>query len=555
MQQQRDALDLPEIRSSIGPHLTLASLHACVLVSHDWRATFTPFLWKTFYFGPHWGDISLDPPSQTTIQLYAHHIQTLIVRSLTAVTFQLHIFRNTPLTQLRELYLCEAVGEARCTTGLGWLFLQNPGLRVVDYDGGHSTIGGGGYNYYSDDDISGGQEQEQGQGQEREEDLRVLLSKCPALTDLTTRFVEYDKGHRELLRKLCETRLKRLSFRVCRFRHDVDMSDTIRMPHLQELSIRNIGGNVSGGRSVPGLETILECPNLRVLRWLTASANPTVASFRRIFEACPRLEAIELQQMVLADDVIASMLETMQASATEVIVPERREPFSSGGGGGGGSWSNTMGFKTKAFAALERRHFATLVVLDMGTRSKEVTSPMILRVLSTCSRLREITACQLSAKEIRDGPGVWACRGLEVFRVKIRGFRDPLIDRIRAAVFRRFATLPRLRVLHIGGQDRKEESVILRLDCGMGQLAGLERLESVSVFPGGPQKMRREDVEWIREHWTELRALEGDLHPMGEVSEAIREALTAPRDSERRRKLAERTFEKFAFHTVNHRYY
>ena len=377
----------------------------------------------------------------------------------------------------------------------------------------------------------------------------MLLSRCPALTDLTTRSVEYDKEHRELLRKLCETRLKRISFYVNRFRYDVDMSNTIRMPHLQELSIRNIGGNVSGGSSVPGLETILECPNLRVLRWLTASADPTVVTFRQIFEACPRLEAIELRQMVLADDVIASMLETMQASATEVIVPERKEPFWSGG-----NWSNALGFKTRAFAVLERRHFATLVVLDMGTRSKEVTSPMILRVLNACSRLREITACQVLAKEIRDGPGVWACRGLEVFRVKIRGFRDPLIDRIRAAVFRRFATLPRLRVLHTGGQDRKEESVVLRLDCGMGQLAGLERLESVSVFSTGPQKMRREDVEWIKEHWTGLRVLEGDLHPIGEVSEAIREALTAPRDGGHRRREAERTFEKFAFHTVNHRY-
>ncbi|KAF9156448.1 hypothetical protein BG015_005172 [Linnemannia schmuckeri] len=470
-QRQRDAMDLPEIRASIGPHLTLASLHSCVLVSKDWRATFTPFLWKTFYFGPHKGDISLNPPSSATIQRYAHHIQTLVVRSLTAVTFQLSIFRDTPLTQLRELYMCEAVGEAKCTTGLGWLFLQNPGLKVVDYDGGHSKPGGGrSDNYYDDDDILSGQEQQE---QEREEgDFEVLLSRCPELTDLTTRFVEYDRKHRELLWQLCESRLKRMSFYVNKFSYDVNLRDTIRMPHLQELSIHNIGSRDSGGSALPGLETILGCPNLRVLRWFAASADPTVATFQQILASCPRLEAIELQRMVLADGVIASVLETMQGPATEVIVPKRKEPFTSGG-----IWSNSLGFKTKAFSALERRHFATLVVLDMGTQSKEVTSPMILRVLSSCTNLKEITACQLLAKEIRDGPGVWACRGLEVFRVKIRGFRDPLIDLIRAAVFRRFATLPRLRILHIGGQDRKEESVVLRLDCGMGQLVGLERLE------------------------------------------------------------------------------
>ncbi|KAG9063125.1 hypothetical protein KI688_004725 [Linnemannia hyalina] len=381
-----------------------------------------------------------------------------------------------------------------------------------------------------------------------EEDFTVLLSKCPALTDLTTRYVEYDNEHRELLRTLCETRLKRLSFCINKLQYGIDMSDVIRMPHLQELSIRNSSRDVPVGYYVPGLETILMCPNLRVLRWFTTSVDLTAGIFRQIFGACPRLEAIELQQMVLADNVIASMLETMQASATEVIVPERKDSVWYGG-----NEANTVGFKTRAFKALERRHFATLVVLDMGTQSKEVTSSMILRVLSACPRLKEITAYQVLAKEIRDGPGVWACRGLEVFRVKIHGFYKPLIDHIRVAVFRRFATLPRLRVLHIGGHGRKDESVVLRLDSGMGQLAEL-KLESVSVY-GGPQKMRREDVEWIREHWRGLRVLEGDLHPNGEVSEAIREVLTAPRDGGRkRREEAEKTFERFAFYTVNHRY-
>lgn len=560
MQQQLDAMNLPEIRTSIGPHLTLASLYSCVLVSKEWRASFTPFLWRTFYFGPYKGDISLDLPSQTSIQKYAYYIQHLIVRSLTPYTFQLVIFKNTPLTQLKGLYLCEAVGENKCTTGLGWLFVQNPGLTIVDYDGGHSklTYGGGGDGSSGNSDIYHHSGSHGGfpsrQGQRLLGDFEVLLSRCPELTDLTTRFVDYDKKYRELLRRLCESRLRRMSFYINKFTSafDEDLDDdTIRMPHLQELSIRCTGGargGNSGGVS-PGLETILGCPKLRVLRWFAASADPTIARFRKILEACPLLEAIELQHMVVPDNVIAEVLETMQALATEVIVPERKEPFSSGGGG-----SNTLGFKVKAFEALERRHFSTLVVLNIGTQSKEVTSLMILRVLSTCTRLKEITACQLMAKDIRDGPGVWACRRLEVFRVKIRGFRDPLMDRIRAAVFRRFATLPQLRVMHIGGVDRKEEGVVLRLECGLGQLVGLEDLESVSVFPGCAQKMRKEDVEWVRAHWQRLKVLEGDLHPMEEVSEAIREVLTS-RGDKRREAAAEKRFEQFAFYTANHRFY
>jgi hypothetical protein len=554
MQQQRDAMDLPEIRASIGPHLNLASLYSCVLVSKDWHASFTPFFWRTFYFGPHKGDLTLNPPSQTTIRKYAFYIQHLIVRRLTLSTFQLAIFKDTPLTQLKGLYLCEAMGDSRCITGLGWLFLQNPGLRTVDYDGGHSKIGGGGnsdLHYYSDG--HDGFSSRRGQRREnkwQEKDFEVLLSRCPELTDLTTRFVEYDKTYGELLRRLCESRLRRMSFYISKFKYDLDDVNAIRMPHLQELSIRNIGSDRGGGAgsTYPGLETILGCPELKALRWFAANANPTMARFRQILEACPRLEAIELQHMVVPDDVVAGVLEAMQALATEVIVPERKEPFSNGG-----NWPSALGFKVKAFEALERRHFATLVVLDMGKQSKEVTSPMILRILSTCTRLREITACQLMAKDIRDGPGAWACRRLEVFRVKIRGFRDPLMDRIRMAVFRRFATLPLLRVMHIGGVDQKEEGVVLRLECGLGQLAGLEDLESVSVFPGCAQKMKRDDVEWVRAHWRRLKVLEGNLHPMEEVSEAIREVLTA-RGNKRKEAAAEKKFEQFAFYSAHHRF-
>ncbi|KAK3841441.1 MAG: hypothetical protein J3R72DRAFT_445489 [Linnemannia gamsii] len=505
--QQRDPLDLPEIRALLGPFLTLDSLYSCVLVNWEWHDTFTPFLWTTFYFGRETHNTTLQPPSEASIQQYAHFIQRMVVRSLSP-TFQLDMFKDTPLTQLKELRLCEAIGRSKSNGSLAWIFQQNPGLRVVDYDGGYSSTS-------SDSSCT---------------DFEVLLN-SPALTDLTTQYVNYQQKHLEPFRQLCATRLKRASFYMDTFSMEAQWLE-IPMPHLQELCIRNIG-------PMSGLQTILQCPNLRTLRWV-ASNTQSASSFQQIMEVCPRLKAIDLQSMALTDESIARVLDGLRESATEVIIPGRKDPFGRSGAMG-------FGFKTKAFAALSRRHFGTLVVLDMGPNSLEVTSAMILQVLTSCPNLREITACQLYAKGIRDGPGVWACRKLEVFKVMIRGFRDPLIDQIRIAVFRRFATLPRLRVLHMGGQDPSEEGVALRLECGLAQLAGLAQLESVSVYPG-PQKMRREDVEWIRAHWKGLRVLNGCLHSVQAVTDVIREVLTS------RGKATDEGFERLAFHTANHRY-
>ncbi|KAF9902899.1 hypothetical protein EC991_004371 [Linnemannia zychae] len=505
--QQWNPLDLPEIRASLGPLLTLDSLYSCVLVNKDWCDTFTPFLWSTFYFGPEDVSNNLQPPLVATIQQYAHHIQKLVVRDLTPA-FELDIFKNTPLTQLKELLFCREIGKGKITGSLAWIFKQNPRLRVVEYVGGQNSS--------TDTDSL---------------DFNVLLD-SPELTDLTTRFVDYQWKHFNPFRQLCVTRLRRLSLYMCDYSINNEWLE-IPMPHLEELSILSI-------HHIPGLQTILNCPNLKVMRW-AGTKSLSASGLQLIMDACPRLQAIDIRPAALADRLIARLLDGLKVSATEVSLPERKEPFL------GGSGADGAGFKTKAFEALSRRHFGTLTVLNIGPKSEEVKSAMILQVLTSCPHLREITACQLMAKDIRDGPGMWACRGLEIFRVRIRGFRDPLIDRIRVAVFRRFAPLTQLRVLHMGGLDQKEPGVSLTLGSGLTQLAGLSQLEDVSVSPS-MQSMRREDVDWIRAHWRQLRFLSGHLHSSQAVGDEIRKVLTS------RGKATNEGFERLAFHTADHRY-
>ncbi|KAK3841442.1 MAG: hypothetical protein J3R72DRAFT_156227 [Linnemannia gamsii] len=522
--RQQDALNLPEIRHLIGHHLTRDSLCACVRVNKDWHASFTPFLWSTFYFGHEkYTYPPLQPPSSAAIQQHAHLIKTFIISTL-GTPFHLDLFQHTPLTQLQALYFCD-YNRITCldpNPTVAWIFQQNPKLRVVDYDGRHSKPY---FNSLSSPRQLG-------------RDLRFLLSSCPALTDLTIRCVEFGEDHLEPFRQLCAARLQRVSFHDTLFSIDIDWNTAaISMPHLQELCMTT----TETATAFPGVCFILQCPNLRTLRWSTP-VKPDLACLKSIAEACPRLQAIELQHMVLKDDVIATFLDSIKCTATEVII--RGIKFV--------SVENVLSFGLRAFNSLQRRHFSTLVVFDVGARGSLVESGSLLQMLYSCPNLRELTASRIWAEDIYDGQqqqqqGNWACRGLEVFKVKISISFSPLASSIHDAVFSQFAILPNLRVLHIGGGIRytyqciEEEraqrpthylrsikeggGLSLRLEYGLGHLSGLTKLESVSVG-GFAQELKREEVDWMKHWWTELKELEGELHPRMNVSEAIRWGLT-----------------------------
>ncbi|KAG0220292.1 hypothetical protein BGX33_003552 [Mortierella sp. NVP41] len=509
--QERNPLDLPEIRNLLGPYLSFAALYSCVLVNKDWQDTFTPYLWASFTFGPL--ESKAEPPSETTIQNYGHLIKELYICKLTP-QISLDLFRNTPLTRLKTIHLCPAPScdsEPLSQQRFDWIVRQNPGLQAIKYDGDYLPASSSG-------------------------DLAAILS-SPALTDLTMVGADFERRHWEPFQQLCATRLERLSLSNCKFAAGLDWVPP-SMPFLRELSITAVCGPHLNLEPSAQIHMIEQCPNLRTLRWTPTPAIPRV--FLGILQACPQLAALELQRMILSDPEISWILDTMKASATEIIIPGRKASPTVGSGA-------YVGFGTRAFESLQR-HFATLTVFDVGSQGSAVTSPMVLKVLTLCPNLREITACQVLAKEVRDGPGTWACRGLEVFKVMIRGFKDILIDRIRVAVFRRLGSLTRLRVLHIGtvSVQTPEHAVALRLDCGLGQLSGLRDLESVSVV-NSPQKMRREDVDWIRYHWRTLKMITGELHPKKEISDAIREVLTD-------RRATNEKLDYFAFHTAYHRY-
>lgn len=66
-----------------------------------------------------------------------------------------------------------------------------------------------------------------------------------------------------------------------------------------------------------------------------------------------------------------------------------------------------------------------------------------------------------------------------------------------------------------------------RLEAGLGQLAGLVRLERLDVEGIQQQQMGVEDVQWMLRHWPSLRMVEGDLNYHKEEREVLDRIMSA----------------------------
>ncbi|KAK3833511.1 MAG: hypothetical protein JOS17DRAFT_81845 [Linnemannia elongata] len=304
---ESNALDLPEIRTLLGSFLSLDSLRACVLVSKDWHNTFIRIIWTTIYFGPYRKPRSYEPqpPDRATIEKHAHLIQNLVVVNLTP-TFRLDLFRGTPLTSLKELHLTPIrKAKVEIIPRLGWIFRQNPGLRVVDY-GICRTRSRQRSRLFT---------QEQEQEQEQEDDVWALLDSCREVVDLTMRYVRFKEEYWKAFQRLCATKLRRLVLFCSPYGFEGVEWGEILMPHLQELEIRTSGSQAA---AVLGMKMIVQCPNLRTLRWSDGlGQDPDPSSFHQILEYCPQLETLSLEGMVLPDEVIATFLASMALPAGE----------------------------------------------------------------------------------------------------------------------------------------------------------------------------------------------------------------------------------------------
>ena len=126
-------------------------------------------------------------------------------------------------------------------------------------------------------------------------------------------------------------------------------------------------------------------------------------------------------------------------------------------------------------------HFNTLVRLQINGSNPDI-SAVTRAVLCSCPKLEYLLSGNIFARDVvQDEP--WVCQSL---RVLMGGFRVGETEQdLQPLIFERLSSLTRLTVLNMNlfSKDPCDEGVLnFRLDCGLGQLATLKKLASVT-FP------------------------------------------------------------------------
>ncbi|KAI8352406.1 hypothetical protein B0O80DRAFT_499697 [Mortierella sp. GBAus27b] len=185
----------------------------------------------------------------------------------------------------------------------------------------------------------------------------------------------------------------------------------------------------------------------------------------------------------------------------------------------------------------ELGHFKTLtkVVLELPNIPESslgsVISKQVQEVLESCPLLEHIVAVNIIAQDIIQGKP-WVCHRLKVFQVMI-GLELSDSNHVQAGgragikytkdqrtqfrhIFERLGQLKQLTVLDMRliNQDLNLHhrysnftSLPLRLSMGLGHLSTLKNLEVIGYY--GPQEIQVVDMEWILQHWKNLRHIQG----------------------------------------------
>ncbi|KAF9925103.1 hypothetical protein BGZ67_008885 [Mortierella alpina] len=164
------------------------------------------------------------------------------------------------------------------------------------------------------------------------------------------------------------------------------------------------------------------------------------------------------------------------------------------------------GFGLKALAALGP-HFGSLTNLDLRD-CPAATSPMLQLVLETADNLKRFRGDMISRADILYGYD-WVCTGLTHWKCYIDMGPTPDHD----SVFKRLAGLKSLKTLDLSQrcEERKFKhgcTLDLRLHMGLWRLAELRYIQ-VLKFEGTMQAMGDDEVNWMIQHWPNLRKVAG----------------------------------------------
>ncbi|KAG0211408.1 hypothetical protein BGX31_001675 [Mortierella sp. GBA43] len=303
----------------------------------------------------------------------------------------------------------------------------------------------------------------------------------------------------------------------------VAITRAVRLPKLRELTLDGV--TLDAEQQLE--QIILHCPLLQILIWKSGYSDRAMRLFCDYLAArtwaCLDWIEIKREERHVDDQDHALLLQSAPR-------PLRRLDIDKGS------------FGEQTFRLYrECGHFSALTKIDLtqststllsGPSLNPAASKQVQEVLESCPMLEHIVALVISAQDIVQGEP-WVCRRLKKFEVMINmGFSDNSRDqegtrrRIKYSeddkilcdqIFERLGQLSQLVALDMRLHDRhlyfdpdvKLTSLPLRLRMGLGHLSTLKDLEFIGYH--GFLEIRSVDMEWMLQHWKNLRKIVGGL--------------------------------------------
>jgi hypothetical protein len=251
------------------------------------------------------------------------------------------------------------------------------------------------------------------------------------------------------------------------------------------------------------LSLIRQCPELRRLQWCPRLVALNVRMFipNMMRSTWPMLEDLQWENAEVSDQALSRIIGNMQRVT--------------------GFCAATTYFNVQSMSAL-RNHFHCLRRLNitgiLGDVDDNIFNEFTIEVLKSCPQLESLKARAISADCLMDN-APWACEiTLRILEVSFEIKPGPDGDASQQeAVMERLSRLVNLERLDVSNNRNWRSTQLSR---GLKKLATLTELQDI-VFPKECQLLSLDDVEWIIEHWRNLKSIQGVVGWKGDSKQLI----------------------------------
>ncbi|KAK3810295.1 MAG: hypothetical protein J3Q66DRAFT_65152 [Benniella sp.] len=444
-------LDIPEIRSAVGQHLSKSDLARCSRVCKSWHASFVPLVWSTTTLWEEGDGAGRNNPPLEAFLRHSHHIKYLDFNIDAPQQYSPTLCPN--LLDLR-VYIYQMDGSESIIMPV--VTAQYEQLRRLSI-----------WNTYM-------------------ESPRVVWkpSHHRNLSELDLILVEIEPAGTTAFWILCA---QLVSIRFEKVSVAEMPARSITFDRLRHLDLELISQNPMEHQ----LEWITQCPNLTSLDWCYSSGGQLTSQFMRhlVPGTWLHLNELYLFEIEFTDAQLAQVIGAMQDLKSLTVR------------------SCEVG---SCFLEALRHHSHTLISLDT-TNCEVITRSLVPGILASFPHLEILYAPRVMSEDIIDSPP-WVCE--DSLKMLYIGFLEtPNQDvEYHQQFFQRISRLTNLKKLWLDQGPRGARTLGFTLENGLEHLATWKQLEMFSSYSHA-SCFSVSDVEWMINNWKNLKKVWGSLHP------------------------------------------